>query len=340
MSETVSILITCYNYGRYLTQCLESVISQGRPPDEIVLVDDGSVDDTPEIARSFPQVRYIRQANGGYAAASNRAFRESTGDILCHLDADDYWLPGKLERVIEILKGNPALGGVMHDEMHVDTSGGQFGNHAAVSRKAEVFTLESTVGCGFLYRLPQLTGYMFGSPTTITVRRRAIEDLFPVPEGPAFAVDGVFLCGALRTGVYYLPQVLAAYRHHGANLWADNPAAELQIVRMWNYLAENPHFRKALTPRDADLWRATILERTAYVVSRTGEHKLRGVLAALGVPLIALKHGLVCNWKHLALPAMCLLPIRRVAKQTRHPSDSAVPAASKVHGASESSTPR
>jgi hypothetical protein len=87
MTARVSVLIKCYNYGRFLPQCLRSVISQSRPPEGIILVDDGSTDETTEIARGFPQVRYFRQRNAGCAAASNRAFKESRGDILCHLDA-------------------------------------------------------------------------------------------------------------------------------------------------------------------------------------------------------------------------------------------------------------
>jgi glycosyltransferase involved in cell wall biosynthesis len=313
MREKVSVLITCYNYGRYLGQCLESVLSQSRPADEIVLVDDGSEDDTPEIAHRFSQIRYIRQKNGGYAAASNRAFKEASGNILCHLDADDYWLPSKLERVMEVFEQSASLGGVVHDTIQVDAEGRRLSASppAVCSSAAEVLRLENTEGCGFLYRLPQLKPRMFGNPTTIAVRRAAIEDLFPVPEGPPFAVDGVFLCGALRAGVSYLPEVLAAYRVHGTNLWADNPMGDLQIIRMWEYLANNPVFAKSLTPRHADLFRATILERMAYIASRTGQDKLRGALAAVRVPLITLKHGLFCHWKHLALPIICFVPLKR-----------------------------
>jgi glycosyltransferase involved in cell wall biosynthesis len=318
MKETVSVLITCYNYGRFLSQCLQSVIAQSRPPDEIILVDDGSTDQTAEVARGFPQVRYVWQKNGGYAASSNRALRESSGDIVCHLDADDYWLPGKLERVLTILENKPYLGGVMHDTVHVDAADQPIPSMPSPApRWPEVFNLENTLGGGFFYRLPQLKGYMFGNPTTITVRRRTISDLFPLPEGPAFAVDCVLLCGAFREGVYHLPEVLAAYRHHGANLWADDPAAELQIVRAWRHILGHPGIRNVITKRHADLWEANILEHVAYVASRTGEDKLAGVWAALHVPLIALRYGLICNWKHLALPVMCLLPIKRTSKRER-----------------------
>ena len=64
--------------------------------------------------RRFPQVRYIWQENTGKAAAFNRAFRDSQGDLICHLDADDYWLPRKIERVTKTLAAYDA-GGILHD---------------------------------------------------------------------------------------------------------------------------------------------------------------------------------------------------------------------------------
>ena len=111
MAEKVSVLIGTYNYARFLGRCLESVCGQTRPPDEVIVVDDGSGDGTDEVVRRFSGVRYIRQNHEGKSVAFNRAVRESTGDILCHLDADDFWMPDKLERVCQELARRPSLGG-------------------------------------------------------------------------------------------------------------------------------------------------------------------------------------------------------------------------------------
>ncbi len=108
MSERVSALIATYNYARYLPQCLGRVLNQTRPPDEIVVVDDGSTDGTPELMKQFPEVRYVYQQNAGKAAAFGRALSLSSGEIVCHLDADDYWEPDKLARVLHCLEKIPA----------------------------------------------------------------------------------------------------------------------------------------------------------------------------------------------------------------------------------------
>src|SRR6267154_4119564 len=119
MNITTSVIITAYNYARFLPRCLKSVLGQSQPADQIIVVDDGSTDQTPAVVSSFPAVRYIRQNNAGKAAAFNRGFDASEGDLICHLDADDYWLPEKLKRVTEVLSRCEA-GGMTHDSFIVD----------------------------------------------------------------------------------------------------------------------------------------------------------------------------------------------------------------------------
>jgi glycosyltransferase involved in cell wall biosynthesis len=88
-SPTVSVVIPCFNQGHFLTEALESVFSQTRLPDEVVVVDDGSTDETPTVARKFPTVRCIRQSNRGLASARNTGLRHTRCDYLVFLDADD-----------------------------------------------------------------------------------------------------------------------------------------------------------------------------------------------------------------------------------------------------------
>src|SRR5947207_12798773 len=99
MNARTSVIICAYNYARFLPRCLESVLSQSQSADEIIVVDDGSTDQTQDVVTGFRSVRYVRQKNAGKAAAFNRGFQAATGTILCHLDADDFWLPNKLECV-------------------------------------------------------------------------------------------------------------------------------------------------------------------------------------------------------------------------------------------------
>jgi len=96
---TVSVVIPAYNAAATVTAAIESVLAQTRPPDEIVVVDDGSKDDTSAVVERFgPAVRLVRQANAGCGQARNTGAREARGTWLAFLDADDLWLPTKLER--------------------------------------------------------------------------------------------------------------------------------------------------------------------------------------------------------------------------------------------------
>ena len=96
----VSVIIPTYNYGHFLRDCLESVLGQTVLPEEIVIVDDGSTDNTPEIVQPYlsnPRIKYIRIENSGVSAARNTAIKASSGDIIGILDADDKWRSDKLE---------------------------------------------------------------------------------------------------------------------------------------------------------------------------------------------------------------------------------------------------
>jgi glycosyltransferase involved in cell wall biosynthesis len=105
---TVSVVIPVYNAERFLAEAIAGALKQTRPPAEIVVVDDGSTDRSADVAVSFPGVRVIRQANTGPAAARNAGVAAARGDCVAFLDADDVWLPTKLERQAAALACDPA----------------------------------------------------------------------------------------------------------------------------------------------------------------------------------------------------------------------------------------
>ncbi|MEX1047630.1 MAG: glycosyltransferase family A protein [Actinomycetota bacterium] len=114
MSESgVSVIIPVYNEEAYLAKAISSALEQSRPPDEVVVVDDGSDDRSAEIARRFsPPVRVIQQENGGISAARNRGISASREPFLAFLDADDVWLRGKLASQIAAFEDDPSLDAV------------------------------------------------------------------------------------------------------------------------------------------------------------------------------------------------------------------------------------
>jgi glycosyltransferase involved in cell wall biosynthesis len=111
-APSVSVVIPAYNAVGYLKGAVDSVLAQTYPVHEIIVVDDGSADSTFEIASRLPSpVRAIRKANGGPASARNTGVREATGDWIAFLDADDAWIPGKLERQLALVEPDT---GVVH----------------------------------------------------------------------------------------------------------------------------------------------------------------------------------------------------------------------------------
>jgi len=95
----ISVVIPTYNRARLLERALGSVLSQSRLPDEILVVDDGSTDDTREVVGRFAPVTYLRQENAGASAARNYGASVARGDFIAFLDSDDVWFPDFLERM-------------------------------------------------------------------------------------------------------------------------------------------------------------------------------------------------------------------------------------------------
>lgn len=108
--SSVSVIIPAFNAADVVSCAIESALRQTRPPLDVVVVDDGSTDGTANVVAAFPEpVRLVRQANSGPGGARNRAVKHARGEWLAFLDADDSWLPSKLERQLELTK-DPQVG--------------------------------------------------------------------------------------------------------------------------------------------------------------------------------------------------------------------------------------
>jgi glycosyltransferase involved in cell wall biosynthesis len=126
---TVTVIVPLYNGARFLEHALSSIAAQSTPPLEVIIVDDGSVDASAEIAEAFGQahpelgLRVVCQQNAGQSAARNRAAREAKGELLAFLDQDDHWYPDHLRRLVAAFT-RPDIGLAFSDFDEVD----EFGN--------------------------------------------------------------------------------------------------------------------------------------------------------------------------------------------------------------------
>jgi glycosyltransferase involved in cell wall biosynthesis len=108
---TVSVIIPTYNRAGLVRAAIESALEQTRVPDEILVIDDGSTDDTPEVLGQFDApVKVIRQPNRGRSAARNAGLASANGDAVIFLDSDDLLMPECIERFVEVLEANPEVG--------------------------------------------------------------------------------------------------------------------------------------------------------------------------------------------------------------------------------------
>lgn len=129
----VSVIIPAYNAEKTITEALDSVLAQTHPVDEIIVVDDGSTDDTSKIIKNYPPssighqpiIKYIPQPNSGPAVARNTGIKAAEGEYIAFLDADDVWLPEKIAKQMSVFEQNPDVGLVCTGRIRHETATGK-----------------------------------------------------------------------------------------------------------------------------------------------------------------------------------------------------------------------
>lgn len=205
-SLTVSVVIPVFNGNATVAAAIESVRRQTYPIQEIIVVDDGSTDDTGSVVRAFGDaVRYVRQANQGVGAARNRGVAEAVGEYVAFLDADDLWLPAKLARQAAVLAAEPEVDGVQCSAYLVD-------DHLRVIGARRCTPDRDSCLDYLLFRnLPSV-----GSSAVI--RRAGLEAVGGFATDLAAIEDWDLACRLARHGrLRSVPDFLVLYRQHARN---------------------------------------------------------------------------------------------------------------------------
>jgi glycosyltransferase involved in cell wall biosynthesis len=221
----VSVIIPCYNQAQYLGETIESVVRQTYPHFEIIVVDDGSTDNTSEVAARYEAVRYVRQENQGRPAVPrNRGLSESKGAYLVFLDADDRLLPHALETGVHYLDAHPECAFVSGHCQVITTDGTPLPTAQRPCVEKDHY-------------LALLQDNYIWMPAAVMFRRDAVESMmgFDTCMSKKGSEDyDLYLRIAAKSPVYCHDQVIAEYRKHEQSV-SSNPEwmlkATLKVLR-------------------------------------------------------------------------------------------------------------
>ncbi len=229
-----SVIVNNYNYGRYLKDAVDSVFRQTFTDYEIILVDDGSADDSRKIAEKLSakneSVICVFKENGGQASAFNAGFEASSGEYICFLDSDDMYFPEKLEETAKLHKSGCEYIYTDHQGINED------GSKCSDSLKRFVYSGWNMFPAYYGYAYP-------GSITsTLSVSRRLAEKIFPVENQNDWRIqadDTVVIQSVFMSRTCFLDQKLIYYRLHGGNGYygrEKSPDFTLSLMKNRNQL--------------------------------------------------------------------------------------------------------
>jgi glycosyltransferase involved in cell wall biosynthesis len=236
----VSFVVPCYNYGRFLPDCLESIFRQDANCSfEIVAIDDASSDDTAAVLERFadPRLRVIRHAsNQGHVKTISRGLHEARGQFVARIDPDDRYRQRFLSETLPRFDKYPEVALVYSDAALIDAEG-----RIGVERSDSVHAGRDFKGNEFIALLMR----NFVCAPTVVARRTAWLEALPVPEDLAFSDWYFNLMIARRHDFYYVSEVLADYRVHSTNhhtVIARNRSEEPSILRLLDTIFAQAEF--------------------------------------------------------------------------------------------------
>ena len=208
INPLVSVIIGNYNYGHFIAEAIDSVLNQSYGNFELIVVDDGSSDNSRDIIQSYGnQLTAIFQQNGGQGAAFNAGFAISRGEIICFLDSDDYYYPEKLEKVVGAFNKNPDWVQISHGRTSVNADGKIIGRDPTFFNQGDV-----------KYLLLKWGRYAWAVTSALSYRRSVLEKVLPFPKHPRGGDTYLTATVPFYGKIGYIKEPLMFYRLHGNNM--------------------------------------------------------------------------------------------------------------------------
>ncbi len=264
----VSVVMATYQMARHLPEAVASVLGQDYAPLELIVVDDGSTDETPAVLERFagdPRLRVIRQENAGQTVAKNRGLAAARGELVGFCDADNAWLPDKLSLQVPCFRDRPELGVVYGDVQFMDDAGRDLPTPRPHRPSGRI--------------TGRLLADNFVPFNTALVPRRILEEVGGFDETLSMAIDyDLWLRISVRYEFLHLDRVLARYRIWGGQMSHRTGERLDNAFRMMdNFLARHPG---AVTPAEARrAWAHTYTTRGQW---HAREGRRRAALADFG----------------------------------------------------------
>jgi glycosyltransferase involved in cell wall biosynthesis len=233
----VTVVCPAYNCDRFIEPALESVLSQSYRPIEIIVVDDGSTDSTPEVVQSFREVRYIRQSNQGPSAARNVGIVSALGEYIAFLDLDDLWTPEKLNIQLTGLLAYPKAGLSFGDmRLFWTNDSEELTMFQKYRLTTEYFGHENVVNNA----VAKLIRCNFIPTSSVVARKSALTKAGNFDEQFRKAEDwDMWLRIAMRQPIIYSTKLLTLKRLHDVNVSRDSEGMNVASVQVLEKLKQN-----------------------------------------------------------------------------------------------------
>lgn len=238
----VSIIINNYNYGRFLGEAIESALNQTYPHLEVIVVDDGSTDNSPKIIAHYKdKIIPVLKENGGQASAFNAGFAATRGDIICLLDADDIALPEKVAEVVDVFKEHPDIDWCFHALKVTDIKTGAVLKRVHHDNAYTPITEQQqhknlSYKCDFRLHMIQKGKTSFIAPASsgLCFTSSLIKQILPLPVYKAHKTSAdrclTFTAIALSKG-FFLDKELTIQRIHGNNAYTAMDGRQQYMAR-------------------------------------------------------------------------------------------------------------